>query len=173
MSQDTRAWSRRSDSEKYVIAAGEPDTWQRMVEKTRFDGPDGCWPWIGRVNADGYGLIAATINGRATTLLAHRLALHVARRPIAAGLVPDHTCHNADASCLGNSECMHRRCVNPAHLDIVTHVENVMRGNSPIAMNARKTHCKHGHEFTPQNTRIRREGTRVCITCTLVRSAAA
>lgn len=32
-------------------------------------------------------------------------------------------------------------------------------------MASKKTHCKHGHEFTPENTRVRPDGTRSCITC--------
>ena len=41
--------------------------------------------------------------------------------------------------------------------------------------NASKTRCKNGHEFTPENTRLRIKksgGTeRVCHTCTLIRAA--
>ena len=29
----------------------------------------------------------------------------------------------------------------------------------------RKTHCIHGHEFTPENTRIKSNGIRLCRTC--------
>jgi hypothetical protein len=47
---------------------------------------------------------------------------------------------------------MHRRCVNPEHLEPVTSAVNTRRGRSPSAVNARKTHCVRGHEFTPQNT---------------------
>jgi hypothetical protein len=44
-----------------------------------------------------------------------------------------------------------------------------MRGNAITAINARKTHCIHGHEFTPENTRVqtRADGRtwRKCIEC--------
>lgn len=32
-------------------------------------------------------------------------------------------------------------------------------------VNARKTHCKHGHRFTPENTLARKDGKRRCKTC--------
>lgn len=51
--------------------------------------------------------------------------------------------------------CRNRRCVNPTHMEVVTPNENWRRGASPVGINARKTHCKHGHEFTPENTKWR------------------
>lgn len=35
---------------------------------------------------------------------------------------------------------------------------------------ANKTTCNNGHDFTPENTYIRREGTRCCITCARART---
>jgi hypothetical protein len=49
-------------------------------------------------------------------------------------------------------------------MEPVTNVENVMRGEGVWAINARKTHCKRGHEFTEENT-VKRNGTRSCRTC--------
>jgi len=45
-------------------------------------------------------------------------------------------------------------CVNPTHLEPVTQRENLMRGESFSAVNAIKTHCPKGHEYTPENTAI-------------------
>jgi hypothetical protein len=42
--------------------------------------------------------------------------------------------------------------VNPDHMQIVDSRTNTMRGDSPVARHSRKTHCKHGHEFTSENT---------------------
>jgi hypothetical protein len=61
--------------------------------------------------------------------------------------------------------CRVRECCNPAHLEPVTPRVNSLRGVGPTAENAFKTHCVNGHEFTPENTRIRTNGNRRCVTC--------
>lgn len=110
--------------------------------------PDGCWLWTGGHNDRGYAKFS--INGKST--YAHRWAYEHFVGPIPAGLYIDHLCRTPG-------------CVNPAHLEPVTHVENVSRGISPTAANSRKTHCVHGHEFTPDNTMVERDGSRRCKTC--------
>ena len=60
--------------------------------------------------------------------------------------------------------CRNRWCVNPMHMEPVTIRENVLRGIGPGAVNARKTACMHGHEFTEANTLMYRGG-RVCLAC--------
>jgi hypothetical protein len=60
--------------------------------------------------------------------------------------------------------CRVRGCVNPDHLEVVTGATNTLRGISSPAINARKTHCRRGHEFTPENTYIDR-GSRRCKAC--------
>jgi hypothetical protein len=78
--------------------------------------------------------------------------------PIPDGLQIDHLCKN-------------QRCVNPFHLEAVTLLENLRRANAPAFRNAAKTHCKRGHEFTPENTYVPPRGSRgrapgrVCRTC--------
>ena len=94
-----------------------------------------CWNWTAGVDGRGYG--AFKLNGR--QLGAHVVAYRRLVGPIPEGLVLDHLCRNP-------------RCVNPDHLEPVTQRENVVRGEAPAATNARKTHCKRGHEFTPENT---------------------
>lgn len=63
--------------------------------------------------------------------------------------------------------CRNRACVRRSHLQPVTNKENVLRGESILAENARKTHCKNGHELTPENTYMRKrmQGGRMCKLC--------
>lgn len=111
---------------------------------------DGCWLWTGRSSRDGYGRL--TYKGRDVS--AHRVAYELAKGPIPAGLVIDHLCRVP-------------ACCNADHLEAVTQRENLMRGLTIPAVNAAKTHCKNGHEFTPENTYRApgRPGTRCCRTC--------
>jgi hypothetical protein len=121
------------------------ERFERYVQR----GP-GCWIWTGAQDGHGYGSIYADpARGR---IKAHRAAYELFVGSIPPGLTLDHLCRN-------------RTCVNPAHLEPVTNRENILRGESPYAQKARQTHCKHGHEFTPANTRNRSDGTRGCREC--------
>ncbi len=133
----------------------DPSVFRRWVAKVDKDGPtpyerpdlDSCWQWTASLACEGYGRLS--VGGR--RFFAHRLAYEHFVSAIPKGLQVDHLCRN-------------RGCVNPQHLEVVTRIENVMRGESPLARNARKTHCKHGHEFTVENTYIDAKG-RACRTC--------
>lgn len=114
---------------------------------------EGCWEWTASKNAKGYGLFTAPGDKRARTQ-AHRLAWMLTRGPIDDGLVLDHLCRNPS-------------CVNPAHLEPVTHRENILRGVGPTAQNARKTHCIRGHALSGSNLVVRPLG-RECRTCNLM-----
>ena len=105
---------------------------------------DGCWNWLGYKSKTGY--------GRCGRVWAHRRAYELLIGAIPAGLEIDHLCRN-------------RGCVNPGHMEVVTHQENQRRGNSPYGINARKTHCIRGHEFSEANTYISPNGRRNCRRC--------
>jgi len=47
-------------------------------------------------------------------------------------------------------------CWEPTHLKAATPKENLMASDTPARRNAEKTHCKRGHEFTPENTYAKR-----------------
>jgi hypothetical protein len=110
----------------------------------------GCWLYKGFINAKGYGLV--DVSRRAPQVRAHRAVWEYVVGPIPDGLELDHLCHGRDEDCPGGVQCMHRRCVNPAHLEPVPGAINNARSNSPTSVNARKTRCIRGHEFTPENT---------------------
>lgn len=75
---------------------------------------DGCWLWSGAPRELGYGQVR--IGGRrGRTVAAHRLIYELAVGEIPVGLELDHLCRT-------------RHCVNPRHLEAVTHRENVRRG---------------------------------------------
>lgn len=123
--------------------------WTKVVKT------ESCWLWTGAPNGSGYGQFCA---GR-KTLTAHRVAWAIANSGsvIPEGLVLDHLCRN-------------KLCVNPAHLEVVTERVNIVeRGTGPTAKHAAQTHCKYGHPFTPENTRINRRGSRDCRTCVRAR----
>ena len=96
-----------------------PDRFMRHVLRG-----DDCWLWTGSLNNKGY----PQVGDDGKTRSAHRVAHELFIGPIPAGLTVDHTCHNDDATCPGGPSCLHRRCVNPAHLEAVTGTENKKRG---------------------------------------------
>ena len=110
--------------------------------------PSGCLVWQGTKNDHGYGQI--TWMGQLTYV--HRLMYESYIGPIPDGLELDHLCRVPS-------------CANPAHLEAVPHKVNSLRGVSPRAMQARQTHCIHGHAFDAHNTYIRKEGARQCRQC--------
>lgn len=104
-----------------------------------------CVEWQGKYFSNGY--------GRVGYKMAHRIVYEEQVGEIPDGLQLDHLCRN-------------RGCVNIEHLEPVTIKVNVMRGVSPHAINARKTHCTNGHEFTEQNIYQRPDRiARGCRTC--------
>lgn len=105
------------------------DNFWSKVDKT-----DTCWNWKGTKNPDGYGLFRVD----KIKVGSHRFSYELHKGKISKGFVIDHLCRN-------------RSCVNPDHLEVVSNKENILRGISQSATNAKKTHCKHGHILSGDN----------------------
>ena len=116
--------------------------WSKIVQAE-----SGCWEYRSQPKS-----VYPTFrwNGRRSPVA--RIAYEECVGPIPKGLTIDHLCKNT---------C----CVNPRHLEAVTQTVNTLRGDGPCAKNLRKTHCKHGHELSGKNLRMRQTGGRACRTC--------
>ncbi len=121
---------------------------QRILKNSVPEPNTGCWLWLGDSVKGGYGRSA--VKGR--KWLVHRLSYRVFIGEIPDGLTIDHKC---------KMTC----CCNPQHLEAVTMRENVMRGTSISKINAEKTFCSRGHEYTEENTYYYKDGRRECCIC--------
>lgn len=134
--------------EKVNKHGGLPDFSDPLVRVTEEDGE--CWLWAASLNKKGYGQFQWPGMGSVGT---HRVAIFLAR-----GIWSRRGESNIDHL------CRNRSCVNPDHLEVVTERTNAVRGDGPTGINARKTHCIHGHEFTIENT-YNENGNRKCRAC--------
>ena len=112
-----------------------------------------CWLWIGTVGRDGYG----RINLGQQSLRAHRVSAEL-------------NFDEFDPSLWVLHHCDVPLCVRPDHLyqgDAADNARDKVTRHPDWNHEARKTHCVHGHEFTPENTYIRKDPyQRVCRACT-------
>ena len=119
-----------------------PDAWKSRIVCDS----NGCWLWTGVVSRDGYA--QAFVNKKGVAL--HREVYSRLVEEIPTGLEIDHLCRV-------------RNCLNPEHMEPVTHAENMRRYSET------KTHCPQGHEYTQENTILdKRKNGRVgkrCRTC--------
>lgn len=159
-----------SDEECVLLAAAIRD---RFVARVDVD-PSGCWLWTGACSGGGYAQLSVRIKGRVRTLRASRLAYELFIGSFDPDDEIDHLCHSmsSPALCPGGDECLHRRCVNPWHLEPVTSAENDARSEpwrTAAGERLRQTHCHRGHPLSGENlaTYARPGGgaQRVCRAC--------
>lgn len=127
--------------------------------------PEGCLhPTAWTVRSDGYVRVRA--DGK--WMLLHRLvAQESAGRELVDSETVDHTCHNG-SGCEAGRDCPHRRCIEPAHLEVMPDkVSNWARGTlGAVGRRRRKTHCPAGHPYAGKNLQVRAsDGARVCRAC--------
>src|SRR5262245_58141956 len=89
-------------------------------------------------------------------IYAHRFAYETFVGVIPKGKDLDHTCHNADTNCRGVNTCIHRRCVNPQHLEPATRIENRQRAMRPY------DHNGHAYDALWSNGKRMSRGCRAC-----------
>lgn len=107
-----------------------------------------CWIWTAGLDSKGY----ASFDAKQGYVFSYEWE----NGPIPEGLEHDHLCRV-------------RKCVRPSHLEPVNSSVNILRGQGPAALNARKTHCIRGHEFTKENTVSYQQGKRQCRICERIR----
>jgi hypothetical protein len=137
------SWRAKSDAQRHRrghptgVGGAVKTIRDYLSEHTDISDATGCWLWGGHIDKRGYG----RLRGKG----AHRLTYQEFVGPIPDGLDLDHLCRVT-------------ACVNPQHLEPVTPIENIRRRSAAYKA------CKHGHEFTPENT-YRHSGRRHCRTC--------
>src|SRR5262249_18430785 len=108
------------------------ERFDRYVDRTA--GPEGCHPWTGLRDPDGYGIFHG---GKGSTRRPHRWILGHSR---GAALRRDE---------LALHHCDNPPCVNPAHLYVGDAKQNMQdkidRGR--VRTIADRTHCRNGHEY--------------------------
>lgn len=137
-------------------------TFEERYAKYAFPEPNsGCFIWMGFLDKNGYGRMGVgySVDGNRRPAWAHRAAYEYFVGPVPEGMELDHKCR---VTC----------CVNPDHLEPVTHQENVRRGLAGIVAKAialAKTHCKRGHSFSG-NDATTYNGVRTCLICCRARA---
>ena len=130
---------------KLGLATSTEDAFMRRHEP---EPNSGCWLWTGAASRSRKGSLYGNLRVHGgKDKPAHRFSYEMFVGPIPQGRTIDHICRTT-------------LCVNPRHLEVVSMRENILRGDGPAAVNARRTLCQNGHPFSVDN-----RGARVCRVC--------
>lgn len=140
-----------------------------------------CWIWEGAKVSEGYGFIKRKKNGKSVTIFAHRLMYIIHNGAIPAGYVVDHMCHSENTEACEGGACIHRACINPAHLQAITFKRNLelakkwRGGQFPLSSRKNRREkrgtCRKGHPWIEENMITRKSGRVDCATCRKVHNA--
>ena len=135
-----------------------PSVPDRFLNKISPEPNSGCFLWTGALSGTGYGSSWDKRQGKVRP--AHIIMWERENGPVPKGMELDHKCRVPS-------------CVNPRHLEPVSHRENLRRGSQRggvilAALQKAKTECPRGHEYTAQNTYVL-SGRRSCRTCHRIR----
>lgn len=118
-----------------ITSVAEARFWNKVGPH---DDPNSCWVWGGAL-VKSRGLAYGHLEVDYVFVLAHRFSYELHCGSIPKGVEVDHLCRNT-------------LCVNPKHMELVSHQENVLRGIGIASVNAHKTHCPAGHLYDASNT---------------------
>ena len=134
---------------------------ERFLSKVIKNNETGCWLWIGATRGrigQRYGKLE--VNGK--TYGAHRFSYMLWKGDLVSTNVRNIcVCHKCDTPL----------CVNPDHLFLGTHMDNMIDKSRKGRTNAKITQCKRGHDFDSKNTWISKSGSRHCRKCHALRQA--
>lgn len=119
---------------------------ERLFDKVSYE--DDCWIYTGHV--DRYSRIR-TGGEHSRRVPRHVAAYELFVGPVPEGMELDHLCRRTE-------------CFNPAHVEPVTGLENILRSDAWGGVNSRKAHCPQRHPYDSANTRVR-GGRRHCRAC--------
>lgn len=136
-----------------------PTPQERFIKFVQVPGyGTGCWLWRGKRTKDPGGDYGRFwVEGKEVS--AHRWAYE---NILGVCILPEYV--------LDHVACDNPPCVNPFHMKLSTNRANVLRGNGPSAINARKTFCACGQPYTPYFTKAGRYYHRRCESCSKVKA---